>query len=241
MGRTPHEVHDEMCRRASGRCRLTPPRSPTRAHPPSCPPPSECRHGHRRRRSADPHPRARDRATSSTTFDDGVRRYLAGEIDEDVFRVFRLNQGIYGQRQGGHNQMVRVKIPYGRIDARAARDARLHRRRPTRAAGATSPPARTSSSTSSQLEQAPEVLRLLASVGLTTREACGDTVRNVAGCHLAGACPFEVLDITPVGRGRRPSYFLRNPYRPAPARASSRSTSPAASPTAARRCSTTSA
>src|SRR5690348_18050897 len=46
-------------------------------------------------------------------FEDGVRRYVAGEIDEDAFRVFRLNNGIYGQRQGGHNQMVRVKIPYG--------------------------------------------------------------------------------------------------------------------------------
>ena len=37
-------------------------------------------------------------------------RYLAGEVEEDVFRVFRLTQGIYGQRQGGRNQMVRVKI-----------------------------------------------------------------------------------------------------------------------------------
>ena len=37
--------------------------------------------------------------------------YLAGDLDEDVFRVFRLNNGIYGQRQGGHNQMVRVKAP----------------------------------------------------------------------------------------------------------------------------------
>ena len=36
----------------------------------------------------------------------------------------------------------------------------------------------------------------MASVGMTSREACGDTVRNVMGCHLAGACPQEVLDIT---------------------------------------------
>src|SRR5476651_2400220 len=49
-------------------------------------------------------------------FEDGVRRYLAGEIDDDAFRVFRLNQGVYGQRQGGHNQMLRVKIPYGKVD-----------------------------------------------------------------------------------------------------------------------------
>ena len=57
-----------------------------------------------------------------------MQAYLAGEIDDDVFRVFRLNQGIYGQRQGGHNQMVRVKIPYGQRRARPARDARLRRR-----------------------------------------------------------------------------------------------------------------
>ena len=61
-----------------------------------------------------------------------------------------------------------------------------------------------------QLEQTPEVLRLLAAVGLTSREACGDTVRNVAGCHLAGACPYEVLDISPWAQATT-EWFLRNP------------------------------
>src|ERR1700716_4595959 len=56
-----------------------------------------------------------DVAEELDKFEEGVRQYLAGEIDEDVFRVFRLNQGIYGQRQGGHNQMVRVKVPHGRL------------------------------------------------------------------------------------------------------------------------------
>ena len=54
------------------------------------------------------------------------------------------------------------------------------------------------------------MLRLLASVGLTSREACGDTVRNVAGCHLAGACPYEVLDISPWAEAAK-DLFLRNP------------------------------
>src|SRR6202011_4821285 len=49
-------------------------------------------------------------------YEDAVSRYLAGQIDDDAFRVFRLNQGIYGQRQGGHHQMVRVKIPHGRVN-----------------------------------------------------------------------------------------------------------------------------
>src|SRR5882757_3602304 len=42
-------------------------------------------------------------------------RYLAGDLDDDVFRVFRLNNGVYGQRQGGHNQMIRCKVPYGSL------------------------------------------------------------------------------------------------------------------------------
>ncbi|MEY2437536.1 MAG: hypothetical protein QOF97_2372, partial [Acidimicrobiaceae bacterium] len=48
-------------------------------------------------------------------FETQLARYLAGDLEEDVFRVFRLNNGIYGQRQGGHNQMVRVKVPYGSL------------------------------------------------------------------------------------------------------------------------------
>src|SRR5437868_9901332 len=61
------------------------------------------------------------------------------------------------------------------------------------------------------LERIPAVMRDLGSVGLTTREACGDTVRNVAGCHLAGACPFEVLDISPWAEATY-RHFLRHPY-----------------------------
>ena len=45
----------------------------------------------------------------------------AGRLDEDEFRIFRLNNGIYGQRQGGHHQMVRVKAPYGSISPGTAR------------------------------------------------------------------------------------------------------------------------
>ena len=46
-------------------------------------------------------------------FATAIEEYLAGDLAEDVFRVFRLTNGIYGQRQGGTNQMVRVKVPYG--------------------------------------------------------------------------------------------------------------------------------
>src|SRR2546423_14944520 len=53
-------------------------------------------------------------------------------------------------------------------------------------------------------------MRELAAVGMTTREACGDTVRNVQGCHLAGACPYEVLDISPWAEAAY-QHFLRSP------------------------------
>src|SRR3546814_6733467 len=48
-------------------------------------------------------------------FEVQLARYRSGELEADAFRVFRLNNGIYGQRQGGDNQMLRVKIPYGSV------------------------------------------------------------------------------------------------------------------------------
>jgi sulfite reductase beta subunit-like hemoprotein len=142
-------------------------------------------------------------------FEAAVTGYLAGDIPEDVFRVMRLNQGIYGQRQGGTNQMARVKIPHGRVTADQLEMLGSISELYSRGWGHL---------TTRQnvqfhfvdLRQVPEVLRLLGSVGLTSREACGDTVRNVAGCHLAGACPFEVLDITPWAQAAT-DLFLRNP------------------------------
>jgi sulfite reductase beta subunit-like hemoprotein len=143
------------------------------------------------------------------SFEDGVNRYLSGEIDDDVFRVFRLNQGIYGQRQGGHNQMVRVKIPYGRIEPDQLEMLGYIAEAYSRGWGHLTT-RQNAQFHFVQLDQTPEVLRLLASVGLTSREACGDTVRNVSGCHLAGACPYEVLDISPWAEAVK-DLFLRNP------------------------------
>ena len=142
-------------------------------------------------------------------FDENARRYMAGEIDDDAFRVFRLNQGIYGQRQGGFNQMVRVKIPYGKVDPDQLEMFAHIAEEYSRGWGHLTT-RQNLQYHFVQLEQAAEVLRLLAAVGLTSREACGDTVRNVAGCHLAGACPYEVLDISPWAEAVK-DLFLRNP------------------------------
>jgi sulfite reductase (ferredoxin) len=136
-------------------------------------------------------------------------QYLAGDMEEDAFRIFRLNNGIYGQRQGGHNQMVRVKVPWGgllpdQLDLMADVADRYSRgwgHITTR---------QNVQFHFVQLERVPELMRLLGTVGLTSREACGDTVRNVQGCHLAGACPYEVLDITPWAEATY-RHFVRNP------------------------------
>jgi len=142
-------------------------------------------------------------------YEDGVRRFLAGEIDDDAFRVFRLNQGIYGQRQGGHNQMVRIKVPHGRLEPEQLEMVAALTEEYSRG-WAHFTTRQNIQFHFVQLDQTPQVLRHLAAVGLTSREACGDTVRNVAGCHLAGACPYEVLDISPWAQATT-EWFLRNP------------------------------
>lgn len=142
-------------------------------------------------------------------FETLLARHLDGDIDEDAFRVFRLNNGIYGQRQGGHNQMVRVKIPYGSLLPDQLEMFGRLADEYSRGWGHI---------TTRQnvqfhfvpLERIPDVMRELGSVGMTTREACGDTVRNVQGCHLAGACPFEHLDITPWAEAAY-QHFIRHP------------------------------
>jgi len=142
-------------------------------------------------------------------FERSLAGYLSGEIEEDVFKVFRLANGVYGQRQGGHNQMIRIKAPYGAITPTQLERLADISERYSRGWGHL---------TTRQnvqfhyvdLERVPDLLWELAQVGLTTREACSDTVRNVMGCHLAGACPHEVLDIQPWADATF-WHFLRNP------------------------------
>jgi sulfite reductase (ferredoxin) len=139
-----------------------------------------------------------------------VGEYLDGRVDEDVFRVFRLNHGVYGQRQGGHNQMLRIKVPYGRLTPEQLETCAYIGETYSRGWGHLTTRQNVQFHFI-ELEKSPEILRLLASVGLTSREACGDTVRNVMGCHLAGACPQEKLDITPWAEATA-RWLLRHPY-----------------------------
>ena len=136
-------------------------------------------------------------------------RFLAGELSDEVFRVYRLTNGIYGQRQGGTNQMVRVKVPYGSIQPAQLEMIGWLVDNYSRGWGHITT-RQNIQFHFVQLDRIPEVLEHLAAVGLTTREACGDTVRNVQGCHLAGACPHEKLDITPWAEATY-RHFVRNP------------------------------
>ena len=135
-----------------------------------------------------------DQVADIAKFRDQLAKYRAGELPEDVFRVFRLTNGIYGQRQGGTNQMVRVKVPYGSMTPEQLEMMAFVAERYSRGWGHITT-RQNLQFHFIQLDEIPDVMEHLAAVGLTSREACGDTVRNVQGCHLAGACPQEVLEI----------------------------------------------
>ena len=138
-----------------------------------------------------------------------LARHKAGTIDDDVFRVFRLANGVYGQRQGGTAQMVRVKIPYGLITPEQLEVMADIAEQHSRGWGHITT-RQNIQFHFVEMSEVPTVLRKMGEVGMTSRESCGDTVRNVQGCHLAGACPYEHLDITQWAEAAY-RHLLRNP------------------------------
>ncbi len=142
------------------------------------------------------------------TFETEAMRTLAGDISTDLFKPFRLQYGIYGQRQPGV-QMVRIKIPFGGITANQLRRvAELADRYATGVGHVTT--RQDIQMHFVELKDVPTIMRGLAEVGLTTREACANTVRNVTACHLAGVCQGEVFDVTPYAKTVA-YHLLRNP------------------------------
>ena len=138
-----------------------------------------------------------------------AQAYLAGRRVEEKFVGFRLKQGVYGQRQA-NVQMIRVKLPFGGVTADqldafaevAERFAPLQKGHIT-------------TRENIQLHHIPlplawEALRVLGRVGLSSREACGNTVRNVTGDPWGGVADDEVFDATPYA-GAFVRYFVRNP------------------------------
>jgi len=141
-------------------------------------------------------------------FETAARQFQQGEMHPDVFKRFRLKQGIYGQRQADV-QMVRIKIPLGDVTSEQTRTiARVSEQYATGVSHVTT--RQDIQLHFVKLDQVAPLLRELAAVGLTTREACGNTVRNVTLCPLAGICPDELFDITPYAMATA-QFFLRNP------------------------------
>ncbi len=156
-----------------------------------------------------------------------------GKVDDKLFAETRLRRGAYGQRYDNGKRhdgvtaqpleyprreltkgpgtlfdapgMQRIKVPFGKLSAvqlellcdlaeeysdnilhvTTRQDIQLH---------------------FVHLEDTPDLMRRLAAVGITTREACGNSVRNVTACPLAGVCRDESFDVTPYARAL--AFFL---------------------------------
>jgi sulfite reductase beta subunit-like hemoprotein len=142
-------------------------------------------------------------------FDVEAERYLGGEIDETEFIGFRLKQGVYGQRQADV-QMIRVKLPFGGITPEQMEMF---------ADGVEKyVPLKKGHITTRQnfqfhhvpLRDAAAFIREISAAGLSSREGCGNTVRNVTADPWAGICEDEAFDATPYA-GAYVRYFVRHP------------------------------
>ena len=137
-----------------------------------------------------------------------VDRFNNGTIPAEKFQGFRLRQGLYGQR-GGEGHMLRLKLPYGRGDADQLEAIADVGERYCQG------PAHVTTRQDFQFHYLPlsdsaDAFQALADGGITTREACGNTVRNVTGCHYAGVCTQELFDVRPYADAVY-TFFLRHP------------------------------
>jgi sulfite reductase beta subunit-like hemoprotein len=141
-------------------------------------------------------------------FDAEADKFIRREIEEEKFIGFRLKQGVYGQRQPDV-QMIRVKLPFGGVtpEQMEAFAEIAERFAPLRKGHVTT--RQNFQFHHVPLPDAAKAIRLMSKAGLSTREACGNTVRNVSGDPWAGVAEGELFDPTPyVGAFVR--YFVRN-------------------------------
>ena len=143
-------------------------------------------------------------------FETQVARFRAGEWSENDFMAFRLRQGVYGQRQMDA-QMFRIKCPFGGLNADQmdALGVLADEYAPLKKGHVTT--RENFQFHHIRLEDGPAIMRLIGDVGLSTREACGNTVRNVTGCAIAGVCANEPFDVTPYAAAYA-RYFVRHPF-----------------------------
>ena len=142
-------------------------------------------------------------------FDNEAEQFLAGKLAEEQFIGFRLKQGVYGQRQADV-QMVRVKLPFGGVtpEQMEAFGTVVEKWAPLDKGHITT-------RQNIQIHHVPlrdmeALIREISAVGLSSREGCGNTVRNVTGDPWAGVAADEVFDPTPYA-GAYVRYFVRHP------------------------------
>ena len=141
-------------------------------------------------------------------FVDVLGKYERGEISAEDWRKFRLVRGTYGQRQDDV-QMLRVKIPQGILTSAQLRSL---------AGVATSYSRGFGHVTTRQnvqfhfvkLDVVERAMRAMAETGITTQEACGNSVRNITSCPFSGVAENEIFDVTPYAEALT-RYFLRHP------------------------------
>lgn len=142
-------------------------------------------------------------------FERAIAAWRAGDLDDDAFKARRLHLGCYGIRQSD-THMVRVKVPGGilapdHLDA-LADNAQSYSR------GFAHVTTRQNFQLHFvALDDVPKVMRRFAEAGMTTREACGNAIRNITQSHLAGIDPDEVVDTRPIVEVFT-RYFLRHEW-----------------------------
>src|SRR4051794_284052 len=142
-------------------------------------------------------------------FADVLAQFERGEIGPDQWRAFRLVRGTYGQRQTADSQMLRVKVPQGLLTAdQLAALAEVGERYSRRFGHITT--RQNVQFHFVKLHDVEPAMRLLADAGVTTREACGNSVRNITACPYAGVSATEAFDVTPYAEGLT-RYLLRRP------------------------------
>ena len=134
-------------------------------------------------------------ASELTNYEEQIKKYRRGELDETGMQKYRLHFGTYAQRQEGV-QMQRIKIPGGFLNAEQL--VRLADASERYGSGFMHFTTREDAQIYYvQLERVPELLRFLAAGGITSREACGNTVRNITACYRAGTSATEAFDVSP--------------------------------------------
>jgi sulfite reductase (ferredoxin) len=137
-----------------------------------------------------------------------INAFNTGQTPEEAFRKFRLTRGVYGQRQPGV-QMIRIKLPFGRITAdQLVRIADTSDKYATGNLHATT--RQDIQLHFVKLSDSPQLWADLEDAGITLKEACGNTIRNVTASAVAGIDPQEPFDVTPIAHNIF-AYFLRNP------------------------------